>query len=87
MMYRIGKRFTRPNVPTYLTGDQIHQGLPKIKNSESTGVMKADIITERHLDLFSDPFYAHERERDKCNNRYCCPTQVFDHSERKGEEV
>lgn len=86
-MYRISKRFSRPNVPTYLTGDHIHQGLHRIENLESTRVTKADIITERHLDLFSDPFDAHERECDKCNNRYCCPAQVFDHSERKGEEV
>lgn len=86
-MHRVGKRFTQPNAPTYLTGDHIHQGLSKIKNSESSGVMKADIVTERHLDLFSDTFYAHEREGDKCNNRYCRPAQIFDHSERKGEEV
>jgi hypothetical protein len=50
-------------------------------------VVKADMLTERHLDLLSDPFDAHECECNNCDYGYCSPAQFVDHSEREGKEV
>lgn len=47
----------------------------------------ADILTERHLNYFSDPFDAHECERDDCDYGYCRPAQLFDQSEGEGKKV
>lgn len=45
----------------YPAGDQLHQGLYGVSKCISHEV-KADTLTERHLDLLSNPFDAHKCE-------------------------
>lgn len=66
--------------------DQLHQGLYRAGECDSH-VTKAAMLTERHLNLLSDTFDAHECERDDGDDGYSCPAQFADHSEGEGKKV
>lgn len=57
---------------TYPVEDRLHRGLKECTN-QIKYVAKEQVVTKRHFNLLSDPFNAHEGERDNGDNGYCCP--------------